>query len=384
MPGSRKVLSFSLVLLAAAGPGLRAQSAASPEAPADRLISLASGVIDTGAPEPELPETLRVRPAAPGEDPVVLVKFPGPPTGPQIAALEAASLRVYTYLPYYAYLVKLPAGAATAPLLAELGASWSGPFHPAYKISRDDRSRRLRRGRRRRRRGPRLPAGDGPPPPRRRPRRGRALDARPRGGGDRRRAGARALLPRPPAADARPRSPPCARRSPRSPRSSGSSSRDGGRCSTTPPSGWGSPGSPAARPRRSSTRGSSARGRSSASSTPASIPTCATSATPPSACRRPTPATAARSSNAASARSSRSTSSGRQRVRRRHRRRRVGHPGPRHPRGRARWRATTSRTPRPRPGRRHGPRRQAGHPGRRLPRPTTAATCRASAARWST
>ena len=137
MPGSRKVLGISLVLLAAGGPGLLAQPAASREAPPDRLISLASRTIDTGAAEPELPAALRAPAAAPGEDEVVLVKFPGPPTARQIAALEAASVRVYAYLPHYAFLVKLPAGAANESFRAGLGASWSGPYHPAYKISRE-------------------------------------------------------------------------------------------------------------------------------------------------------------------------------------------------------------------------------------------------------
>ncbi len=60
------------------------------------------------------------------------MKFSAPPTASQIAALETASLRVYAYLPYYTWLVRMPAGGA---LPAKLGASWSGPYHPLYKIS---------------------------------------------------------------------------------------------------------------------------------------------------------------------------------------------------------------------------------------------------------
>ncbi len=137
MSGSIKVSGIFLLFVAVTGPGLRAQSTPAAELRTERLISLASRVIDTGAPEPELPEALRARPAQPGADEVALVKFPGPPTARQIAALEAASVRVYAYLPFYAFLVKLPAGAAIEPLRAELGAVWSGPFHPAYKISRE-------------------------------------------------------------------------------------------------------------------------------------------------------------------------------------------------------------------------------------------------------
>ncbi|HEY4574028.1 MAG TPA: S8 family serine peptidase, partial [Thermoanaerobaculia bacterium] len=110
-------------------PRLPAQESAS------HLIALKSRVIDTSRPEPVLPEALRSRPADSTLDDVVLVKFPGPVTARQVQALRAASLQVYTYLPYYSYLVKMPAGARTKSLLSSLGASWSGPYHPAYKIS---------------------------------------------------------------------------------------------------------------------------------------------------------------------------------------------------------------------------------------------------------
>src|SRR5262249_19608172 len=35
----------------------------------------------------------------------------------------------------YAFLVKMPAGTDVASVLSSLGASWSGPFQPAYKIA---------------------------------------------------------------------------------------------------------------------------------------------------------------------------------------------------------------------------------------------------------
>jgi hypothetical protein len=129
----RRVRVLSLLGLAAVCPGLAAQDRAA------TVISLRSAAIDTSHPEravPKgLPEGLRARPAGPGEEEVVLVKFPGPVSAHQLQTLRDASVRVYSYLPSYAFLVKMPAGADVRSIVSSLGASWSGPFHPAYKIS---------------------------------------------------------------------------------------------------------------------------------------------------------------------------------------------------------------------------------------------------------
>ncbi len=119
--------SCLIMLLFAFSPTLRA-------AESTRIV-LSSRVIDTRAPEASVPESLRARPEEDVLDQIVLVKFPGPITAQQERALRAASLRVYTYLPDYAYLVKVPAGSMSRTRLATLGAAWSGPWHPAYKIS---------------------------------------------------------------------------------------------------------------------------------------------------------------------------------------------------------------------------------------------------------
>ena len=93
-------------------------------------------MIDTSRPQPEVPEALRVRPEDSIEDEIVLVKFPAPPTRRgRSRPCAQASLQVYTYLPYYSYLVKMPAGKRSAADLSKLGASWSGPYQPLYKIS---------------------------------------------------------------------------------------------------------------------------------------------------------------------------------------------------------------------------------------------------------
>lgn len=111
---------------------------AGPAGDESRLILLNSHVVDTGRPvstiTAEIAEPLRVRADDPHADEVVLVKFPGPVTAEQEKALREASLRVYTYLPHYSYLVKLPAGGRSR--LKALGATWTGAYHPAYKLSR--------------------------------------------------------------------------------------------------------------------------------------------------------------------------------------------------------------------------------------------------------
>ncbi len=108
------------------------------ELPGDRsrLISLNSWAIDTRAPA-AVPEALSFRPRAGDVSEVVLVKFSGPVTGLQLAALKAAGARIYTYLPHDTFLVRLPVGlAAQDGFRSAVGASWTGPYHPAYKISR--------------------------------------------------------------------------------------------------------------------------------------------------------------------------------------------------------------------------------------------------------
>jgi hypothetical protein len=135
MPRSPKAWSVSLLLFAALSLRLSAQPAASSGLRESALISLSSGVIDTRQPRAAIPEALRVRPEDAVEDEIVLVKFPAPPSARQIEALRKASLKVYTYLPYYTYLVRMPAGKRSPASLAAMGASWSGPYQPLYKIS---------------------------------------------------------------------------------------------------------------------------------------------------------------------------------------------------------------------------------------------------------
>lgn len=121
------------ILLALLGGGLAQASDES------SLITLNSVSIDTSRPLPAVAESLAA-PVDHGADEIVLVKFPGPVTALQEKALREASLRVYTYVPHFAYLVKMPAGwrqdrIRSATALGRIGASWTGPYHPAYKLS---------------------------------------------------------------------------------------------------------------------------------------------------------------------------------------------------------------------------------------------------------
>ena len=106
---------------------------AEPATERSRTISLSSGEIDITAGERDVPVGLKALAGA-GND-YVLVKFPGPVSAEQIRALEQRVEKVYTYLPHDTFLVRLPFEKQHRTGDAELGASWSGLYHPAYKIA---------------------------------------------------------------------------------------------------------------------------------------------------------------------------------------------------------------------------------------------------------
>lgn len=65
---------------------------------------------------------------------VQVVKFPGPVTRAQRAELERSTTRVFTYLPFDAFLVRV-APDRVGDVVARVGASWSAPWLPASKLS---------------------------------------------------------------------------------------------------------------------------------------------------------------------------------------------------------------------------------------------------------
>ncbi|MBK9265907.1 MAG: S8 family serine peptidase [Polyangiaceae bacterium] len=100
------------------------------------VISLESKRIDIRTPDIDIPESLRIRPGDVDAERVVLVKYPGPLDAPQDRDLRSVVETVYTYLPEYTYLVRMPAGMGLADLQRAAGAAWVGPYHPQYKLSR--------------------------------------------------------------------------------------------------------------------------------------------------------------------------------------------------------------------------------------------------------
>jgi subtilisin family serine protease len=120
--GSRSALGALLLLIVGCDPSLDSGL----DEDRAHTIALASQVIDTRA---ALPDAATY---AAGGDVRALVKFAGPPTADQIAAL-AAQTRIYTYLPHDTFLVRAPASPA---LTEALSATWMGAWKADYKVSR--------------------------------------------------------------------------------------------------------------------------------------------------------------------------------------------------------------------------------------------------------
>lgn len=133
--GSGLASRCSAVLIAVLAASPLVAQPAGREADRARLISLNSHVIDVAAPPADVPAHLTARSAPGGSGEYLLVKFAAPATAAQIAALRASGARIYTYLPYDTFLVRMPAGRAGLARRAA-GAVWTGPYHPYYKISR--------------------------------------------------------------------------------------------------------------------------------------------------------------------------------------------------------------------------------------------------------
>jgi hypothetical protein len=130
VPRVKPTRLIAIALLCACGePPLETTTEDDPaEAAEEAVIALRSGDVDTRAPA-AVPDALRA-----GATERVLIKYSGPPTAEELAALRAAGT-IYAYLPTHAFLVRLAAERRTANGLAAIGAAWVGPYHPAYKLA---------------------------------------------------------------------------------------------------------------------------------------------------------------------------------------------------------------------------------------------------------
>ncbi|HEU4534590.1 MAG TPA: hypothetical protein VFS00_10750, partial [Polyangiaceae bacterium] len=114
------------VLAACASDNETVAPAATEDEDRAHLVALDSVTLDTRAAPPS---------ALPGDDggeQYRLVKFGGPVTAAQRAALERSVERIYTYLPHDAFLVRVAPGVQAL----DVGAAWTGAYEPAFKVSK--------------------------------------------------------------------------------------------------------------------------------------------------------------------------------------------------------------------------------------------------------
>jgi hypothetical protein len=98
-------------------------------------ISLANGMVfDTRLGEPALPANLKITDYAPGTTGYYIVQFDGPIYGEDRRLLETSGAQICSYLPNYAYVVKMGDETKTE-LLATSRIGWIGIYQPAYKVS---------------------------------------------------------------------------------------------------------------------------------------------------------------------------------------------------------------------------------------------------------
>ncbi len=102
---------------------------------AETAIRLSNGIeFDTRIGEPDVPSALRAAAPAPGERSSWIVQVEAPVGADVATRIEAAGAAVVAYLPEYAFLVR--ADEAVRGAVARLPfVRWTGPYHPAYRIS---------------------------------------------------------------------------------------------------------------------------------------------------------------------------------------------------------------------------------------------------------
>lgn len=101
----------------------------------DSQIRLSNGIeFDTRAGEPSLSDALRSSAPAPGERMSLLVQVNAPIRSEWAGELERAGALVVSYIPNYAFLVRVDVDRRGA-IEALSFVRWTGLYHPAYRIS---------------------------------------------------------------------------------------------------------------------------------------------------------------------------------------------------------------------------------------------------------
>ena len=104
-------------------------------APPTIPIRLQSAVFDPLLGEPDIPAEMRA--SAQGNGPATwLVQFDGPVQAAWKEAVQRIGVRLYGYIPEYAFLARMDAAAAEA-VRALPHVRWVGLYHPAYRLAPD-------------------------------------------------------------------------------------------------------------------------------------------------------------------------------------------------------------------------------------------------------
>lgn len=138
----RRGFTFGLILLCAlaAWVGLAGRTPGSPLAAAEDavppLIRLQYATFDPLAGEPALAAELRQEEAS-ARASLYLVQFIGPVQEDWKQALAEQGIRLYDYIPDYAFLARLDAAVAPTAVRALPFVRWVGPYQPAYRLAPD-------------------------------------------------------------------------------------------------------------------------------------------------------------------------------------------------------------------------------------------------------
>ena len=99
------------------------------------LITFSNGiVINTDLGQPDLPASLTIDGDAQRGAGYYIVQFSGPVQQDWKRDLEARGAKILSYLPNYAFVVRMDAASRNG-VLAHSAVRWVGPYQPAYKIS---------------------------------------------------------------------------------------------------------------------------------------------------------------------------------------------------------------------------------------------------------